>query len=260
MKLRPLLSTVFASTCLLSAVPAALAQQERPQRDQAQDNSAIPPALRAAIASGNAQAVTQVIQTLSAGNPQRTAALAALAVAAAERMVVTNPQAAIAVAGAAVAVVSSTPVYASAPDQTSTILTVAARIMVRPEVQRIAPEAVANLSVAVVTLASTPQVYQASPQAAVQVMANAYAAANSPVVAASSPQVVSSVAQALNNASTSTQLNQANATNSAQIAAILAGQNTGNQNQGPTQRVERERPQSPEFPVESEQNNTTSPN
>jgi hypothetical protein len=43
--------------------------------------ASLPPALRAAVQSGNAQAITQAINTLSGGNPQRSATLACLEIA-----------------------------------------------------------------------------------------------------------------------------------------------------------------------------------
>jgi hypothetical protein len=62
----------------------------------------LPPALRAAVQSGNTSAVTQAINTLSGGNPTQAAALAAQVAAAAEAMMATNPQAALNAASAAV--------------------------------------------------------------------------------------------------------------------------------------------------------------
>ena len=88
----------------------------------------LPPALRAAVMSGNAQAVSQAINTLSGGNPQRAADLANLVVTAAEQMLSVNPQAAMAAAGAAVETVRNTTVQTSGPTQTQSVLTTAARV------------------------------------------------------------------------------------------------------------------------------------
>jgi hypothetical protein len=56
----------------------------------------LPPALRAAVMSGNQQAVSAVIATLSAGNPQMAATLAASVLTAAEQLLASNPTLAVA--------------------------------------------------------------------------------------------------------------------------------------------------------------------
>ncbi|WP_052711715.1 FecR family protein [Elstera litoralis] len=193
----------------------------------AQAPAAMPPALQAAINSGNAAAVTQAINTLSAGNPQRAATLAQQAVAAAERLLATNPQAAVAVAGATMQIVAQLSVQSSAPPQVLQTLTTAARIFVSPAAQRLAPQQAGNLAVQAAQIASSPTIYSANPQAAIQVMANAYQTATSTAVLAASPFVAAQVTQILSQASAAQTLGQANPTNTSQIAQIL-GSNTPN--------------------------------
>jgi hypothetical protein len=192
------------------------------QQQIAQAPAAMPPALQAAINSGNAAMVTQVITTLSAGNPQRAAALAQQAVAAAERLLQTNPQAAVAVAGATMQVVAQLQVQTSAPPQVLQTITTAARIFVSPIAQRIAPQQAGNLAVQAAQIASSPTIYSANPQAAIQVMANAYQTVQSPAVAAANPTAGAQVTQVLSQASQAQQLGAANPTNTSQIAQILA--------------------------------------
>lgn len=116
---------------------------------------ALPPALQAAVQSGNARAISQAISTLSGGDPQKSANLADAVVAAAEKMLSTNPQAAVLAAKAAVETVKALPVQASAPTQTQDVLTTAARIFINPEAQRVAPTQTAELAAATVQAAAT---------------------------------------------------------------------------------------------------------
>ncbi len=196
------------------------------QQQVAQAPAALPPALQAAINSGNAAAVTQVINTLSAGNPQRAATLAQQAVAAAERLLQTNPQAAVSVAGATMQIVAQLQVQNSAPPQVLQTITTAARIFVSPIAQRVAPQQTGNLAVQAAQIAGSPAIYAANPQAAIQVMASAYQTVQSPSVAVANPTASGQVAQTLSQASQAQTLNQANPTNSAQIAQILASSNS----------------------------------
>lgn len=193
-------------------------------RNQGASNAQLPPALQAAVLSGNPQSIARAISTLSGGNPQQMANLSVQVVNAAERLLATNPQASVSAAAAAVEIVRNAGVIASAPDQTLTTVTTAARIILSPEAQRIAPAAVAQIAINVTAVAANPAVYQANPSAAIQVMANAYAAASSQSVNAAAPQAVLAVTQSLTQASTNQGLNQANPTNAAQISAILNNQ------------------------------------
>lgn len=210
---------LFLSLAVLSVslVEPAVAQQAP------QGVAALPPALRAAILAGNSAQVAQVIQTLSGGNPQRAAQLASSAIAEAEKLLATNPQAAIAVAGAAVQTVRNAPVQQSAPQDSLNVATIAARIMVQPSVQQVAPDQVANLAAAATSVATSPVVYAASPAAAIQIMANAYAAVTAAPVAAAVPGASATVATTLRQASVVTQLNTVNPTNAASIDQILRG-------------------------------------
>jgi hypothetical protein len=142
-----LLLTALALT--IPVVPA-LAQQGAQQTPGA----TLPPALRAAFVSGNAQQMSAAINTLSGGNPQRAAALASQVVVAAEAALATNPQVAIQAAAAAVESVRATPVLTTSPQQTENVLTRAARIYVSPAVQRTAPELAASVASSSMTVAS----------------------------------------------------------------------------------------------------------
>lgn len=142
-----LLLTALALT--IPVVPA-LAQQGAQQTPGA----TLPPALRAAFVSGNAQQMSAAINTLSGGNPQRAAALASQVVVAAEASLATNPQVAIQAAAAAVEAVRTTPVLTSSPQQTENVLTRAARIYVSPAVQRTAPQLAASVASSSMTIAS----------------------------------------------------------------------------------------------------------
>jgi len=146
------LSSAILAAQLLADVPPAVAQTAPGSATQSMNN--LPPALRAAVLSGNSQAVTQAINTLSGGNPQRSAALANSVVSAAEGLLAVNPQAAVRAAAAAVETVRNTSVNTAAPNDTATTLTTAARIFVSPVVTTNYPTDAANLAVATMAVAS----------------------------------------------------------------------------------------------------------
>src|SRR5262245_52386908 len=107
MTLKKLLFTTFVMLgCTLLA---------QPNRSSAAQPT-LPPALQAAVNSGNSSAITQAIQTLSGGNPARAAALALDVATVAQSMLSTNPQAAVNAVAAAIGVVQSqSSVMTSAP-------------------------------------------------------------------------------------------------------------------------------------------------
>jgi hypothetical protein len=197
--------------CVLMA-DVAIAQQ-------AATTAPLPPALQAAVNSGNADAITQAIQVLSGGNPSRMAALAQQVAATAERLVSTNPQAAIAAVAAAVRISELPAVMNANAASASSVAMIASRILVSPAIQQIAPQQVASLAVAVSQIVTNPAVYQADPQAAVGVMANAYSAVTSPVVAAAAPASANTVGTILNQAAA----NPAFSSSIAQIREITQG-------------------------------------
>lgn len=145
-----LLASAIACTLGLIAIPVQAEGQQ-----QGNPTAALPPALRAAVMSGNASAVSQAIAVLSGGDPARAAALASSVIAAAERMLETNPQSAVAIAGAAVATVKNTQVQAGASAQTETVLITAARIFINPAAQQAAPQQAAELASSTMAAAST---------------------------------------------------------------------------------------------------------
>lgn len=110
------------------AVSLALFTVNVAQAQQATNTVALPPALQAAVQSGNAAAISQAITTLSAGNPIQAANLANAVVSAAERILATNPQAAVNAASAAVSAVNALPVQTSSPQQSLSVVTTASRI------------------------------------------------------------------------------------------------------------------------------------
>ncbi|GGC11988.1 hypothetical protein GCM10011352_43060 [Marinobacterium zhoushanense] len=190
----------------------------------------LPPALQAAVMTGNPNAISQAISALSGGNPLRAASLAHAVTTAAEQMVATNPQAAISAVQAAVAVVNSQPVLSSAPQDALLVAVSASRIIVNPAVQQAAPQSVGTLAVQLSQLAATPSVYQANPNAAISIMANAYAAVSSPTVAAASTGAAQQVVSVLTTASTDPVLVAVSPSVAAQINTILADQSSPTNN------------------------------
>jgi hypothetical protein len=142
-------SLIAASLIALSSVPY-VAQAQQGTRGGI---NALPPALRAAVISGNGNSVAQAIRALAGNNGQQSANLAALVVAAAEGLLAINPQAAIAAATAAVETVQNTQVQTSAPSQTQSVIATAARIFVSPNALNVAPNQAAALATATLQVA-----------------------------------------------------------------------------------------------------------
>ena len=136
---------LLASAAVLAAIltTGGTASAQEQQRAQAAAAS-LPPALQAAIQSGNPDAVSRAIATLSAGNPQRAGALAEATIAAAERLMNSDPQAAVKVATAAVGSIRSDSVQQGAPASAQNVVTTAARILAQPAVQRLPADTVSN--------------------------------------------------------------------------------------------------------------------
>jgi hypothetical protein len=192
MHLMTLKKLLFITFVMLGCV--LLAQPTRSSAAQ----PTLPPALQAAVQSGNASAITQAIQTLSAGNPARAAALALDVATVAQSMLSTNPQAAVNAVAAAIGVVQSqSSVMTSAPQQALQVAQIAARIISSDRVQQMASQTIATISIAVATVAANPAVYQSSPSAARGLMASAYTAANgiSPTAGKSVTEILSAAAQ-----------------------------------------------------------------
>ena len=89
MKLRPFIT---AALIAVTAVPLVSSAQQAAGTQA--DLNALPPALRAALLSGNAAQIEAAINTLSGGNAQQQAVFAAQVATAAQALVVTNPAAA----------------------------------------------------------------------------------------------------------------------------------------------------------------------
>lgn len=134
--------------------------------------ASLPPALRAAVLTGNESSIISAINTLSAGNAQSKANLAQSVAGAGEQLSATNPQAAVAAASAAVKSVSTAATQVAAPQQVLAILASAARIAVSPTIQAVAPTQVAQLATNAVTVATAtnnPTAIATAANAAVQV-------------------------------------------------------------------------------------------
>jgi hypothetical protein len=171
-----------------------------------------------------ATATVQAAGSLAAANPAFAAQIATQGVATAEKLLALAPAAAVQLAGAAVQVAQSQTVQSQSPADALQVAATAARILISPEAQQAAPQAVAAMAVAVVQVATSPAVYQTAPNTAIAAMANAYNAVTSQTVQAAAPQAVVTVTQVLTQAENASALNQANATNAAQVNAILAQQ------------------------------------
>lgn len=159
---------------------------------------------------------------VSTGSGPLTATIAAQSMQTAERVLSSNPAAAVQITTQAVQSVQSSATAQSAPATVMTVLTSATRVVSNPAIQQGYAASVASVSVQVSQIASIPIVYQSSPQSAIQVMAGAYSAA----AASGSSSAQRSVTQNLVQAQSSTSLNQVNQSNSSQISAILGGQTT----------------------------------
>jgi len=154
-------------------VASAFVGVYRPTLAQAQIapvNAQFPPALRAAILSGNSDAIVAAINTLSAGNPTLAANLAAQTASFAESMVATNPQAALATTQAALSVASRADVQAAAPQQAMNIASVSSRIVANPAVQFASPSGVATAAMVMVRIVSIPSVFATSRTAGVAIV------------------------------------------------------------------------------------------
>lgn len=188
-------SLIVASLIGLASVPlAAQAQQAGNQQP------ALPPALQAAIASGNPAAIQQAINTLSGGNASRAGALAVQVMAAAERLIASNPAGAAAAANAAVNVIKSNPT--ASMQQTSAVLSAANRIMINPAVIRAAPAVVAQIASNAVSIASNPTVLAALPTLAAAVATAADTVASNPAVIAAAPAAATLLSQSVDTLTT----------------------------------------------------------
>jgi hypothetical protein len=224
-----MLRHAIAALALSLGVIAGTAHAQQPQViGQAPTGTVapLPPALQAAVLSGNPAIITQAINVLSGGDAARLLALANQVVQTAERLLATNPQAAVAAAGAAVGVTKSNAVQTASPQQTMNVIDIASRIFVAPTAQQASPQIAAAGALDVGQVSASPAVYSSNPAAAVQVMANAYAVVQSPTIRSAVPAASAALTQTLNTAAVNGQLNSFNPANSAQIAQILGGQVT----------------------------------
>lgn len=158
--LRMKLLTLVSSLALVAGtftVPA-LAQQ-----------GTLPPALQAAVNSGNANQITQVINTLAGGNNAQRANLAQQVAAAAERLASVNPQAAAAAIESALGVFSTTAMQNAAPGAANAVAAAAARLAASPGVQQTGLSA--GIAASAGTILSNQAVVNANQPAASQAIA-----------------------------------------------------------------------------------------
>ncbi|HLO78206.1 MAG TPA: hypothetical protein VK196_17255 [Magnetospirillum sp.] len=230
-----------------AAIAAASAALERVQPQQVVSSSPsqvesvttiaarilVSPVVVAQFPTQAAELGSRVLATATAtNNPTLMASAANQVVSVAEKLVATQPAAAIALAGAAVESVKTAPVTNSAPQGALSVVTTAARIIVNPSIQAINPQVVGQIAATSVQVATNPAVYASSPNAALAVASNAYSAASSQSVAAANPNALSQVVQGLVQASKDTSLNVVNPTNGVAINEILekkTGQPNGDQ-------------------------------
>lgn len=208
--------------CVLGATATSSQAQQAGAQTGAQ--AAMPPALTAAIASGNPDAVTRAINTLAAGNPTRLAQLAQQAINAAERTLGVNPVAAANIASAATKIFNQPSVIQAAPQQSLNAVVSASRIAINPAVQKAAPAVSAAISTNVIQTATAPAVYAVSPTAALQAMSDNYNSVSSPVIANAAPNALKAVTQALANAAVDPKLAALLQQSGAVITAILTKQ------------------------------------
>jgi hypothetical protein len=114
----------------------------------------LPPALQAAIASGNPSMVKHAISTNAGNDLTRVAKLSLDTVNAAEKMVSTNPANAVIVALAALESVQPISVITADPVQTASVVRTAGRIFASPVTQRVAPTTVISLASLAIGVAS----------------------------------------------------------------------------------------------------------
>jgi len=134
------LSSLIIVLCLSGLVCAAPAPVQAQLRGQPAGN--LPPALAAAVLSGNPNAVAQAIRVLSGGNPAQAANLAAAVIAFVEKQQPANPGGGAAALGA-LAVLQDKAVFNAAPAQVQQALAGADRIAANPDAP---PDAAAKLA------------------------------------------------------------------------------------------------------------------
>ena len=203
MKLKTLLVMGMASAVVSAAVvPAEFSAANALQAASAQTQ--LPPALQAAINSGSAQAISQAIDTLSGGNPERKAALALQVAARAEQLVSINPANAMVAATVALTVVDNASVMDSNPGAAARVAATAARVAKNPNVIAISPDVVAQVALTAAKVAANPAVREADPSAAAQANADAQVIADNSSVIEVAPDLSGQVTAYASNSSGST--------------------------------------------------------
>ncbi|MBI5110164.1 MAG: hypothetical protein HZA62_15625 [Rhodocyclales bacterium] len=184
-------SLITAGLIALTAVPLISSAQQAAATQA--DVTALPPALRAALLSGNAAAIEAAITTLSGGDAQRAGQLAGLVARAASFVAQTNPAAAAAGAQAAVAVANRPAVIAANPAASAQTAQQAMQVASLPAVMAAAPAAVATVTQSAMQVIAAPSVQAAAPTLAAQVAASATIVSQNPAVQAASPGLAAQV-------------------------------------------------------------------
>jgi hypothetical protein len=193
MKLRPFIT---AALIAFTAVPlVSSAQQNTPVRQGTQaDLNALPPALRAALLSGNAAAIEQAINTLAAGNATQAGTLAGQVARAASFVAQTNPAAAAAGARAAVAVANTPAVIQANPSAAAAAAAQATQVAALPSVIAAAPAVAAQIAQQATQVAQAPAVIQAAPAVSGQIAASATRVVANRAVIDAAPAIAEAVA------------------------------------------------------------------
>lgn len=168
--------------------------------------ASLPPALRAAIMSGNPAGIQAALTTLSGGNPVRLATLASQVADVAQGMISTNPAGAAQAAAAALQAVNTSAVMAASPSLAMQVAQAASRVAIAPAVQAATPQLASQLAVSSVQVVTNPVVFQVSPAAAVAVMSESYSTVSSPAVIAAAPSAPTALADLITQAVSSPSL------------------------------------------------------
>lgn len=163
--------------------------------------SQLPPALKAALYSGNAAAIKAALSTLSGGDAKKLATLTGQVATEAEKLLRTNPQAALNGLSAVLDIVNTSAFKTANPQAAAQAAAAAGRIIVSPAAQQQASLQVAGLITTVTAIVTTPSVFKASPSAAKNVLDSAVQASRSEAIKTVAPNLEASVMQTIGSAS-----------------------------------------------------------
>ncbi|WP_413207312.1 hypothetical protein [Rhodospirillum sp. A1_3_36] len=209
MKIIAMLGLGVMGFAFTGGIVVATAPEAQAQVGQA---AQLPPALRAAVQTGNANAVQQAISVLSGGDPAQSNALSQQVAGVARQMVAINPAAAMAAAQGAMASVN----VRQGTSNAMGALTLIAAVVSSPQVQQVDPAGVTQLSTQVATAVTNPSVYGSNPAGAIQILADTYNA-----VGGADTSAGQAIAVLIRQGSSDPALNIQNPDNPGQMLAIL---------------------------------------